>query len=136
MHRNKEFFDLSNYPKNSKYFCFDNKKVLGKMKDEYGGNIIYEITALKSKVYEIRDVNSNEKSVHKEHNSSVKYEEFKDTHSNKNVIRHKTRGIKSKKHQLVTYESNKTSSSIFDDKRYILFDGINTLPYGHKGIPK
>ena len=51
MHQNKEFFDLSNYPKNSKYFCFDNKKVLGKMKDEYGENIIYEITALKSKMY-------------------------------------------------------------------------------------
>ena len=33
----KELFDLSNHPKNSKYFCSDNKKVLGKMKDEYGG---------------------------------------------------------------------------------------------------
>ena len=136
MHENKEFFYLNNYPKNGKYFCIDNKKVLGKMKGEYGEKTIYEITALKSKMYSIRDANSNVKSVHKGHNSSVKYEEFKDTHSNKNVIRHKMRGIKSKKHQLVTYESNKTSLSVFDDKRYILFDGINTLPYGHKDIPK
>ena len=106
------------------------------MKGEYGEKTIYEITALKSKMYSIRDANSNVKSVHKGHNSSVKYEKFKDTHSNKNVIRHKTRGIKSKKHQLVTSESNKTSLSIFDDKRYILFDGINTLPYGQNDIPK
>ena len=46
------------------------------------------------------------------------------------------RGIKSKKHELVTYESNKRSLSDFDDKYYILSDGINILPYGHKDIPK
>ena len=47
MHQNKKIFDLSNQCKNSKYYCNDNKKVLGKMKDEYGGRIIYETTALK-----------------------------------------------------------------------------------------
>ena len=46
------------------------------------------------------------------------------------------RAIKSRKHELVTYESNKRSLSDFDDKRYILDDEINTLPYGHKDIPK
>ena len=30
----------------------------------------------------------------------------------------------------------KKSLSAFDDKRYILDDGINTLPYGHKDIPR
>ena len=44
-------------------------------------------------------------------------------------------GIKSKNH-ITTYEKNKISLSAFDDKRYILHDGINTLPYGHKDIPK
>ena len=28
------------------------------------------------------------------------------------------------------------SLSAFDDKRYILKDGINTLAYGYKDIPK
>ena len=46
------------------------------------------------------------------------------------------RGIKPMNHMLVTYESNKIYLSAFDDKRYILDDGINTLPYGHKDIPK
>ena len=46
------------------------------------------------------------------------------------------RGIKSTKYKLFTYENNKVSTSCFDDKRYILFDGINTLPYGRKDIPK
>ena len=43
----KEYFDLSNYSKNSKYFCNDDKKVLGKVKDEYGGNAIREFIGLR-----------------------------------------------------------------------------------------
>ena len=46
------------------------------------------------------------------------------------------RGIKSKDHKLNTYESNKISLPAFDGKRYILSDGINTLPYEYKDIPK
>ena len=97
---------------------------------------MYEITALKSKMYSIRDVKNNEKSTHKQHYSLIRYKEFKDTHFNKKAIRHKMRGIKSKHHELVPYESDKRRLSDFDDKRYILNDGINTLSYGHKDIPK
>ena len=62
VHQHKEFFDLNNQPKDSKYYCNDNKKVPGKMKDEYGGTHIYEFIGLKSKMYSIRDV--NKKKVH------------------------------------------------------------------------
>ena len=44
--------------------------------------------------------------------------------------------IKPFNHRMYTYEINKVSLSAFDDKRYILADGINTLAYGHKDIPK
>ena len=44
------------------------------------------------------------------------------------------KGIKPFNHRMYTYESNKVSA--FDDKRYILADGINTLAYVHKDIPK
>ena len=106
------------------------------MKDEYGGIVICEFIGLKSKMYSIRDVHKNGKSVYKGHNSHIKYDEFIDTDSNKKVTRHNMSGIKSINHILVTYESNKISLSAFDDKRYILDDGINTLPYGHKDITK
>ena len=33
-------------------------------------------------------------------------------------------------------KKNKISLYAFDDKRYILDDGINTLPYGQKDIPR
>ena len=78
----------------------------------------------------------NVKGTYKGQNSNIKYEEFCDTLFNKKVIRHKVREIKSKNHNLISCESNKTSTSCFDDKRYILYDEIDILPYGHKDISK
>ena len=49
MYNYKELFDLSNFPVSSKFYCSDNKKVLGKMKDEYGRKSILKIVGLKSK---------------------------------------------------------------------------------------
>ena len=85
-------------------------------------------------MYSILDVNNYEKSVYKGHNSNIGHAEFKDTYSNKEVIRHIMRSFKCIGHKIYTYESNETSLSVFDDKRYILKDEINTLPYGHKDI--
>ena len=44
-------FDFSNYPKDSKFFNETNKKVIGKMKDEFGGVIEDEFVGLNSKTY-------------------------------------------------------------------------------------
>ena len=106
------------------------------MKDEYGGTAIYEFIGPKPKMYSIRDINNCEKSVYKGHNSNIGHDEFKDTLINKKVIEHIMKGIKPFNHRMYTYESNKISLSVFDDKRYILKDGINSLSYGHKDIPK
>ena len=40
--------------------------------------------------------------------------------------------IQAKKHKIGTYEIDKISLSCFDDKIYILDDGVNTLAYFHK----
>ena len=40
--------------------------------------------------------------------------------------------IGAKKHKIETYEIDKISLSCFDDKRYVLDDGIHTLPYFQK----
>ena len=61
MYKYKELFDLSNFPASSKYCCRDNKKVVGKMKDEYGGKSILKFVDLKSKMYSILDESSNER---------------------------------------------------------------------------
>ena len=55
---------------------------------------------------------------------------------NKKVIRHKIKRIQAKKHKIGTYEINKISLSCFDDKIYVLDDGVNTLAYFHKDCNK
>ena len=47
----RDLFDNSDYPKSSKYFFNDNKKVIGKFKDEAAGKVIEEFVGLKSKMY-------------------------------------------------------------------------------------
>ena len=42
--------------------------------------------------------------------------------------------IQGKKHKLGTYKINKILFSVFDDKRFILNDGIHTLAYFHKDL--
>ena len=74
----------------------------------------------------------------KEHNTAkgvsiaTEFEEFKDVLFNKKIIEQKIKRIQSKKHKLGTYEIDKISLSCFDNKRYVLDDGIHPLSYFHK----
>ena len=76
MYKYKELFDLSNLPLSSKYYCSDNKKVLGKMKDEYGGKSILKSLGLKCKVYSILEKSDNEEITSKGHNGFIEFQEF------------------------------------------------------------
>ena len=55
---------------------------------------------------------------------------------NKKVMRLKMKRIQNKKHQIETYELNKISLFCFDDKRFVLDDGIHTLAFYHKDFKK
>ena len=44
--------------------------------------------------------------------------------------------IQAKKHKIGTYEIDKISLSCFDDKRFVLDDGVHTLAYFHKDCNK
>ena len=50
MYKYKELFDLSNFPVSSKYYCSNNKKVLGKRKNGYDERSIVKFVGLKSKM--------------------------------------------------------------------------------------
>ena len=47
----KDLFDFRNYQKDSKFFDEANKRVIGKMKGEFGEVFIDEFVGLKSKMY-------------------------------------------------------------------------------------
>ena len=106
------------------------------MKDESEGKIIDEFVGLKSKMYSMKNIDGKESNTAKGVNIATEFNEFKDTLINKKAFRHKMRRIQGKKRKMGTYEINKTSLSVFDDKRFILNDAIHTLAYFHKGLEK
>ena len=62
---------------------------------------------------------------------NITHENFKDCLLNGKQMLHSMRTIRSVCHQIGSYNLNKISSSCFDDKRYILDDGIHSYSYGH-----
>ena len=138
--KDKELFDNSDYDPNSQFYFKENKKVIGKMKDECGGIPIIEFCGLRSKMYSYIKENSLKKCckakgikknvVQKE----IKHNNYIETLFNKSINLYKMNIIRSEKHILNTYEVNKIGLSCYDDKRYILDDGITTLAYGNYNI--
>ena len=94
--KDKDLFDFSGYEKNSDYYDISNKKVLGKMKDEFNGNKIVEFVGLKSKMYSL--ISSDDKEVKKAKgiNKKLRHKEYLDVLFNKKVVRHSMKGIQRK----------------------------------------
>ena len=132
--RDTHMFDFSGYPKDSKYYCDINKKVLGKMKDKFNGVKSKEFVSLKSKMYSL--IACNDKEVNKANGVNLKFrhKEYFDVLFGKKVVRHKMKRIRSRLHSVGIYDLNKIRLSFFDDKTLASDDGINTLAYGHKDI--
>ena len=137
--KHKKKFDNSDYSVDSPFYDATNKKVIGKMKDEAAGVPITEFVGLRSKMYSYIKENGSggktakgiKKNVIKK---DVKHENYKEVLMKQQQLHHKMKTIRSVKHKLSSYEINKVSLSCFDDKRYILDNGINSLAYGHYKI--
>ena len=127
-------FDFSNHPKDPKFYDNQNEIVVGKMKIVYRGIQITKFVRLKSKMHSMLLHDGKESNAVKGVNTATEFNEFKDTLFTKKVLRHKIKRIQSKKHKLGIYEINKKSLSCFDDKRFVLDDGIHTLACFHKRL--
>ena len=91
------------------------------------------MVGLNSKMYSIKKIDGKEYNTAKGVGTATEFNTFKGVLFNEKIIRHnKMKRIQSKKHKLRTYEIDKTSLSCFDDKRYVLDDGIYTLCNFHK----
>ena len=132
----KEKFDNSDYLESSPYYDKTNKKVIGKFKDEAAGIPITSFVGLRSKMYSyIKDNDKGGKTAKGIKKIVIKkditHENYKDVLFRQKRMYHKMKTIRSNNHQLGSYEFNKVSLSSFDDKRYILNDGITSYAYGH-----
>ena len=119
----------------SSFFFLENKKVIGKFKDEAAVKPIIEFAGLKSKMYSYKTESKNNKTAKGVNKNIIKrdidHSDYLDVVSNNSMMLHKMKTIRSEYHQVSSYEINKISLSCYDDKRYILYDGITSLSYEH-----
>ena len=141
MENRKELFDLSDYPEH--HFLHDktNKKVPLKMTDELHGAILLEAVLLKSKSYSILfadddtlQTKKSAKGVNRNVKNDLRHETYKNVLFTKEELRKTMKRLQSKKHEISLLEINKLVLSAYDDKRFILEDGITTLAHGHTNI--
>ena len=133
----KHFLDLSDYPQNHKLFDSTNRKVPLTMKDELNGQVMLETTCLRSKLYSIKyesGIKQSAKGVQKCVKKTLHHDLFNDVLSSKGNIRKNVTQIQSQRHQLLVTQINKFVMSAFDDKRFILEDGIQSFAYGHYSL--
>jgi len=113
--KDKDLFDNSDYPKSSKFFFGENKKVIGKFKDEAAGKPIVEFIGLKSKMYSYRKEeyekyleNKTAKGVKKNViRKDIKHSDYRDTLFNNMKMHHLMKSIRSGHHQISSYQLNK-----------------------------
>ena len=133
--------DTSSYPKDSTrdalktLYSSKNAKVLGKFKDECNGTAPLEFVGLRSKMYSLLvsrqqakiTAKGIKKSFVKKH---VKHDMFLHTLKNKSFTTAEYQSFRSRNHTIHTQRNFKICLS-YDDKRYLLSDGVNSLAYGH-----
>ena len=90
LYQDKNLFDFSYYPLDSKFFDPVNKKAIGKMKDESEGKIISEFIELKSKMCLLISVYDEETTKAKGVNKKIRHKEVL---FNKKVITHNMKRI-------------------------------------------
>ena len=136
MGANADLYDTSDYPKDHPQYSEENKKVVGKMKDECAGRLITEYVGLRPKMYSILEVDGGnikkakgvKKSVVKK---NITHGQYKEALFGRKTYRHGMDVLRSEHHIIFGQHLNKISLSPFDSKRWIAKDGVETLAYGH-----
>ena len=138
-------FDTSNYEVNtsetSALACRPlptgkNKKVIGLMKDELGGEIITEFVTLRPKTYsfltddgrEDKKAKGTRKCIIKK---MIKFNDYKKCLLNGEIILKSQQRFTSNKHDVYTESINKIALTNNDDERIVLSNKITSYPYGY-----
>jgi len=134
-----DIYDTSDYPVDHYLHSATNKKIIGKFKDENNGKIMNEFVGLRSKMYSYQmyedpaekhqRLKGVSRSVVANEVSHKLYKECLETSSFKHTVR--IDSIRSYNHHIYSITQMKTGLCSFDDKRYILENGKDTLAYGH-----
>ena len=146
LYRLRNYFDFSNLAVDHPLFSNENRAVVGKFKDETAGVPIQEFIGLRSKCYSILTGTGKQKNTaagvkkcvrDKELNHELYREVLKDpvmiTTSDQPLEDHYIHQMtfRSHDHTVYTVDQYKVGLTRYDDKRWILKDGVTTRPHGH-----
>ena len=133
----KTHYDFSDYPKDHQLFSEQNKKTIGKFKDECSGTPIAEYVGLRPKMYSI--LRADEQLIKKAKGvkkyvitKQINFANYKDALFNQKTYSHEMNMLRSQKHQIYGLTINKTTLSPLDTKRWIAPDGITTYAFGYR----
>ena len=130
----KHLLDLSDYPSDHVLYEPSNKKVPLTMTDELNGQVLEECVLLRSKMFSIKyvdGVKQSAKGVQRSVKKSLHDDKYRSCLFEKTSRRAPMMRIHAENHQIQISMTNKVALNCFDDKRFILSDGITTLPHGH-----
>ncbi|XP_071628361.1 uncharacterized protein [Temnothorax longispinosus] len=134
-------FDTSDYAIYNAYdIPLENKKVPGLMKDENNGAIMTEFVGLRAKMYALKVDGKKDTKKAKGVKSNVvartiTFDDYTRCLKDEIEMTRQQFCIRSKLHEVHTIRETKIALSPYDDKRYIIPDSIDTLPWGHYQIP-
>ena len=141
MKRDIARFDTSDYPADNVYdMPLANKKVLGLMKDENNGVLMTEFVGLRAKMYAARvDGKKDIKKAKGVKNNvvarTITFDDYTRCLNEEIEMTRRQSCIRSKLHEVYTISESKIALSPYDDKRYVVPDSTETLPWGHWRIP-
>ena len=137
----KNIMDFSNFDKDHKYYDNSKAKVIGYLKSEYGNQVLKKFVGLKAKLYSIIYGDDENKHTAKGLQKAVmrkfvKHQHYMDVIKENNIFCATSRRIQSKEHIISTIQQNKLIFTPFDDKRYLLNNGVQSIPFGHYLLKK
>ena len=131
----KQLFDFSGYGKESPFYNDENKKLIGKMNYQLNGAIIEGFAGLRAKINSLKTKKEEMKKAKGVKKNEVKkdisYQGQVDCLFEERKSMYTMQTIRLLKHQPYTIKQNKVPLSPYDDKRYLMDDGVSSLPYRH-----
>ena len=134
---NADLYDTSNYAPGHPLYSDQNKKIIGKFKDELGGKVMTEFIGLRPKMYSYTGEDSDKRAKGVKKSvlcKTITHEDYKKCLLNHEVFSRDMPGLRSYNHVIKGETVHKVALAPLDTKRYIL-DGISTLAFGHVDIP-
>ena len=133
----RDGFDTSGYNPNRPLPVGLNKKVIGLMKDEVGGEIMTEFVTLRPKMYAYKTWESESKKCKGIKKcvvcKTISFEDYKACLCSGETSYRSQLMFRSSKHKVKTLEVNKLALSK-DDNKHITVNGINSLARGHYNV--